>query len=316
MSVTRQALRVYAALAELRDRRGDVLDALIPFFEPILSLMNGRLFDPRLFALGVQKLYRWPFTKDIAEQFIPRLMSKGYLERVGTARDAAYIVKFATPTSIGDNQTPISEALDDIISQFEGFPARITDLLTYNKSREELTDILVRFLVSLDAYGETELVKEVERAALGEEARNFVDQLDEGSSSLSHDDRYICARFVHHLCHEKPQLVTQLARLASVGLLTEVVADFIKPTQPAGKIDLTVVVDAPLALDYLGCSGKALQDDARVIFNSLQRVGCKFVVFDISCIEMKRNLDSMLARDPSKRDGYTHEAMVRNRSQP
>ena len=44
----------------------------------------------------------------------------------------------------------------------------------------------------------------------------------------------------------------------------------------------------------------------------MQGIGCKFLVFDISCVEMKRNLDSMLARDPAKRDGYTHEAMVRN----
>jgi hypothetical protein len=59
--VTRRALRVYAALTELRQHQGDVLDALIPFFEPILSLMNGKIFNPRLFALGVQKLYRRRF---------------------------------------------------------------------------------------------------------------------------------------------------------------------------------------------------------------------------------------------------------------
>jgi len=311
-NVTRQALRVYAALTELRDRRGDVLDALIPFFEPILALMNGRIFDPRLFALGVQKLYRWPFTRDIAEQFIPRLVKKGYLERVGMAREAAYLVKFSAPGQIGDNQIPIANVLEEIVTEFESFPPRVTDLLAYKKTRDELADILVRFLVSLDAYAETSLIREVERAALGEEATSLVDQLEPGGAPLSHDDRYMCARFVHYLCHDKPQYVPHLATLASVGLLTEVVADFVKPTQPPGKVDLTVVVDAPLALDYLGCSGKALQDDARTIFDALRSIGCNFLVFAASCGEMKRNLDSMLARDPAKRDGYTHEAMVRN----
>lgn len=71
-NVTRQALRVYAALAELRGNNTDVLDALIPFFEPILEPLNNTIFNPRVFAVGVQHLYRWPFNKDIAEQFIPR----------------------------------------------------------------------------------------------------------------------------------------------------------------------------------------------------------------------------------------------------
>jgi hypothetical protein len=72
------------------------LDALIPYFEPILGLMNGRVFDPKLLAAGVQKLYRWNFTKDIAEQFIPRLERKGYLTRRQAGRQPAYIVAMAT----------------------------------------------------------------------------------------------------------------------------------------------------------------------------------------------------------------------------
>jgi hypothetical protein len=76
-SVTRRALRVYAALSELQPGQQDVLDALIPFFEPILEVMDGKFFDPRLFALGVQKVYRWRFTADIAAQLIPRLKRAG-----------------------------------------------------------------------------------------------------------------------------------------------------------------------------------------------------------------------------------------------
>jgi hypothetical protein len=53
-ALTRRALR---ALIELKGKGGDVLDALIPFFEPLLELWNGKIFDPRLFAVGVQKLY-------------------------------------------------------------------------------------------------------------------------------------------------------------------------------------------------------------------------------------------------------------------
>jgi hypothetical protein len=78
--VTRRALRVYTALSALQPGQLDVLDALLPFFEPVLEVMDGKLFEPRLFALGVQKLYRWRFKSDIATQLIPRLVKAGYLE--------------------------------------------------------------------------------------------------------------------------------------------------------------------------------------------------------------------------------------------
>ncbi|MGL3213528.1 hypothetical protein [Bradyrhizobium sp. BR 1433] len=53
INVTRRALRVYAALNELRGNENDVLDALIPFFEPILALMNRTVFDSYVFSVGV-----------------------------------------------------------------------------------------------------------------------------------------------------------------------------------------------------------------------------------------------------------------------
>lgn len=59
-NVTRRALRVYAALSELKGaNNNDILDALIPFFEPLLEVMNGKIFDPKLFVVGVQRLYQY-----------------------------------------------------------------------------------------------------------------------------------------------------------------------------------------------------------------------------------------------------------------
>ena len=155
--VTRRALRVYVALSELMPRSGDVLDALIPFFEPILEVMDKKVFDPRLLATGAQKLYRWRINRDIAENFIPRLVQKGYLKRQGTARDAIYVVNFQKQQEPA-NVAKIADVVDRIIDEFEEFPPRVTDLLNYHRSRDELTDILIRFVVSLDAYGEAAFV--------------------------------------------------------------------------------------------------------------------------------------------------------------
>jgi hypothetical protein len=94
------------------------------------------------------------------------------------------------------------------------------------------------------------------------------------------------------------------------------VTDFIKPVAPANSVSLTIVVDAPLALDYLGCSGKALKDDVRGVFTALKGIGCSFVVFPVSCTEMRRNLQAMLDKPPHRRHGYTHQAIARGEVLP
>jgi hypothetical protein len=63
------------------------------------------------------------------------------------------------------------------------------------------------------------------------------------------------------------------------------------------------ILDAPIALDLLGCSGKALQDDIATVVAALKKIGASFIVFPISCIEMQHNLRSMLALPPEQRRG-------------
>jgi hypothetical protein len=176
VAVTRHALRVYAALSELSGNNENILDALIPFFEPILEVMNGKFFDPRLFATGVQKLYRWRINKDIAEEFIPRLVRKKYLRRAGS-QSGIYIVQYEAPKD-GPNVAAILDVVKQIVEEFEKFPPRITDLLNYNRTREQLTDLLIRFLVSLDAYGEVAFAAEVSKLDI--EERKVLDLLPEG----------------------------------------------------------------------------------------------------------------------------------------
>src|SRR5262249_22880870 len=161
-----------------------------------------------------------------AEQFMPRLERKGMLHRSGRGSQAVYTVRFKPLDA--PNALPISEVLSRIIDDFEKFPPRISDLLSYDRTREQLTDILIRFLVSMDAYGDAAFAQEVQRLQLGINEQSLLALLEEGGSPLAPEDRYICARFVQETCKAKPEYVTHLARLASIGLLTEVVEDFLK----------------------------------------------------------------------------------------
>jgi hypothetical protein len=102
----------------------------------------------------------------------------------------------------------------------------------------------------------------------------------------------MCARFVQHLMKRRADFVPHLVRLSSIALLTEVVEDFLKPTHVEGRTNLTVVLDAPLALDLLGCSGKAFKDDISTVVAALKEIGATFIIFPESCVEMQRNLRS------------------------
>jgi len=276
--------------------------------------MNGRLFDPRLFSLGVRKLYRWRFTADIAATLTPRLVKAGYLKEA--ARKGEGTVYIVTYESKNSNDEGIDQVLKEIIDEFEAFAPRLSDLLQYRRSREDLTEILIRFLVSLDAYNPVSFTTELTRLNLNAEDTRILTELEEGGEPLSSDDRYMTARFVQHICRERADAVTKLARLASIGLLTEVVEDFVKPVGVESRVSLTVAVDAPLALDFLGCSGTILKEDVRMIFDALRGIGCNLVVFPVTCDEIRRNLTSMLSLPDTRRHGYTHQAILKHEVMP
>jgi hypothetical protein len=72
--------------------------------------------------------------------------------------------------------------LNNIIDEFVVFPPLVTNLLTYNKTREELTDVLIRFLVSLDAYAPAAFIEEIRKLRLGDEAESALSELEEGGA--------------------------------------------------------------------------------------------------------------------------------------
>lgn len=304
--ITRHALRIYSSVAALKGDGADVLDALVPFFVPILQVMDRKIFDPSLFALGVRKMYHWHFTREVAEHFIPRLVRLGYLKEHKEGDRAVYAVVMP-PLAETQEEREIQDVIEEIITELVDFSKQVSDLFVYSKSREELTDILVRFLVS-DQFSLAD-AREVDTTEESDDPN--LNALEDGGRPLSDDDRYMAARFVDHIVKEKPGFLPHLSRLASVGLLAEVVEDFVRPTSQVAHVETTIALDAPLALDYLGLSGKATKEDVRAVFDSLKAIGCKLVVFPVTCAEMTRNLSSMLKLSSPERYGPTHHALLK-----
>lgn len=147
-----------------------------------MSVLDGKIFDPGVFATGVRKLYNWRFTADIAAQFIPRLERAKFLERHPSGNDAVYIIRYSHREDSNYSVT-LSDVLNKILDEFERFPPLVTDLLSYDKSRDELADILIRFLVSLDAYAPTAMTEEIRKLQLGIDEETALGALEEGGAA-------------------------------------------------------------------------------------------------------------------------------------
>jgi hypothetical protein len=313
-TLTQRALRVFAVLEDYRAGSPDILDALLPFFEPIIAEFNGHVLNQELFATRVREAYRWNFTADIVEELIPRFQSKGWVHEVtGVADTPAYRVSYssAIAESVVRNETKIEQALLSATQEFKSFIDTISPLSGFNRTANELSDILVEWLISIDAYSEDVLRKQAIQTTYVGGQLGLAVTLDD-TSALSTEERYLCARFVRHLFEQKSPIVTDLCKLASVGLLTEVIQDFQKPITQVNRTTLNIYLDAPVALDFLGVSGKASAANTRAIISKLQEIGATVRIFRISVDELQHALDAVLKRSAPHRTGPTADAIRRN----
>ena len=312
--LTQRALRVFAVLEHYRAGSPDILDALLPFFEPILAEFKGQTLDQEAFALRVRESYRWNFTADIVEELIPRFQNRGWVREIAHIDNLpAYQVLYDNPIAApaGANEIKISELLLSAAQEFKAFIDKISPLTSVAKPVNELADTLIEWLVSIDAYSEEVLRQHaIKRTYVDGKLGIAVDLAD--LSSLESEERYLCARFVKYLFDQKSPIIGDLCKLASVGLLTEVIQDFQKPVTQVKRTNLNVYLDAPVALDLLGVSGRAAAANIRPIIAKLQQIGASVRIFRISVDELQHALDAVLKRSPPERTGPTADAMRRN----
>lgn len=315
--LTQRALHVYSVLEADRGADDDIVDALLLFFEPVLSDLAGKIYDPTQFAERVRSSYRgWRFTADVAEELIPRFERRGWLKKIGQSRaqDHAYQITYsgssATPSPTGS--IAIGEALAQITAEFQTFIDEISPLTSYSRTQNELSDLLVEWLVSIDAYNEDLLRQHIKKFDIGDSGRlGAAEVIASVSPRLGTEDQYLCARFVRKLFKENSPWLSELCRLASIGLLTEVIQDFSKPTSAVKRSDLAIYLDGPVALDALGLSGEAAAANVRLIMSELVRIGCKIHIFRVTVNEIRGALRAMLGRPRSDRLGATADAIRR-----
>lgn len=311
LKITRQALRVNAMLVSLRGHGDtDVIDAICILLLPILEVWRGQPITTSLLSRGIRGTYGWNITESVASVFIERLERDGQLERSGNGRSSILISAPSDPPAEDVVGAPVSKAFDEVMDLFEEFDLVSGDLLYSKVSREDLSEKLIRYLISLDAYSEEDLSGQLRRQKRDSDDAE-VNELSDQLVDLTSEDIYLCARFIAYLSDEREELVASLADVVGAGLLAELIEDFRKPTALAAQSNTTIFFDAPLALSLVGVSGAAAQTEARAIQRSLTSIGCRVQVLSESCKEAERVLSAYLSTPQSDRHGITQRAFTK-----
>jgi hypothetical protein len=307
--LTRSAVRIYGALSALGNNTGSVLEGLLPFFDPILRQHNGELLDPNVVASKIRSTYHWNFNVDLVEAFVPHLARHGWLvANLPNSRDTTYTIQM-TDAGRSDPATDTVEAeLRRLAQKFKEFSEQLSPLTALPRDVEEFEDILVEWLLYVEAFSEesvnfTANVRPDENGKL----RQIFDI--PRVTTLRDDEKFLCARFVKFIVEQNEGGAEILARIAAIGLLTEVVQDFVKPVDPVDKSDLVVYLDAPVAMELLGVSGRLARENTAPVVEELQRIGASLRVFNISIDEIKNSLGAVLKN--ARPTGPTATAMAR-----
>ena len=308
--VTRSTVRVYASLSALGGESADILQCLTPFFEPILEPVQGEIFDLDDFVDKVRDAYGWNFNRDIVEVFIPSLVDAGWLiANNPKIQGARYTV--ARPDQIQDIEieTSAQNELRNIAENFKSFANELNPLnssINLSNDVEYFEDILIEWLLYVEAFSQ-ERIESKENSV--DKSGNLSNHNFPNSTSLDEQEIFLCARFVEHTIENDGLESEKLVRIAAIGLLTEVIQDFVKPVTPVDNSDLTVFLDAPVAMEFLDVSGKAASSKTTPIIEELRRIGASVGIFKQSVEEIKQNLNGML-RSP-RPTGPTWQALIR-----
>lgn len=291
-NITQRAIRIFAVLEDFRAGSDDILLAILPFFEPLLAERNGQFLDQHEFASAVRAAYSWNFTADVVEELSPRFEKQGWLQAISNGNNAiSYKItcdnRAALPAQ--SNELEIGQRLSTVVDEFVTFIESISPLTRPSKNTDEWCDTLVEWLVSIDAYNE-DVLRHQHIVPKKIENTISLTVVQPEISRVSSEDRYLCARFAKHLFDKNSPFLPDLCKIASIGLLTEVVQDFQKPLSQVTKSDLTVYLDAPVALDLLGVSGNAAAENARLLVQQLQAIGISVRIFGLSIDELGSGL--------------------------
>lgn len=275
---------------------GDFFSSLLPFFEPYIASVTGELFDlDGLLDYAKSQIFM-PINRDVAEIFAKRMVDVKWLKReTGSKQGVIYRVAYEKAAPFEDNSN-VDADLSYIVDDITRF-SKDKFGLELDQPNLKIQDRLLSFLVRTASSREAELLVAAPRS---------------GELSTERAD-YVFSRYISDIEKRSPAIFDRIAKITGVALLAEALSEIRHPSLSISKssTDLTVFLDGPFAMDYLGASGHSAQKSASFTIDRLKSLGVVVSILKSSCDEIKSNLQGLFSTSPIHRHGLTHTALIR-----
>lgn len=304
-SIRRRMLITYAVVSHEMVGSNDILSGLLPFFEPILVPKNGQIFDNTEFIREVAANTHWNLTVDVASQIVDRMARAKWLTRETAVQDDV-IYRVTLPTSLpSEGNAEKLMQLDRLVTQFSSFLATLPDPPPPISSFEETKELLLQWMV--DSFSLPASARVPNGTSLTETT-----EIPNVDSRISPTEQYLFARFVVWVTNNDSELSKLLAEIGGAVMLTEVILHFRNPSSANRRqLRLSVFVDAPMIMDYLGLSGRTFRDSAAYTIDKFRNMGCTIACFSHSRDEIRDILMALTHSDHVSRFGPTADALRR-----
>ncbi|WP_157083132.1 hypothetical protein [Novosphingobium lentum] len=283
-AIIQEARICLLAGARIKDS-ADPSDAMLVLLSGPLSELHGTLFEPAKLSDLAKAQFGWEISAEAIEFFIPKMRSLGWLDsRTDFPARGPFYVNLPEPDLTEQSGLNTSEALATLGVEFREFAKTISPFQSLPDDPMEAGAVLLRYVVDTNL------------------------PLLANNRKAQSDDAFLAARFVEHVNHDKLPARETLASLSAVGFLFRVAEEITHPSQRR-RVDLKIVVDGPIILDYLGCSGPLRSETSNVIFEQLRDMGAQTVTFEHCLNEARDALKSVLKANPRDRYGPTGDAL-------
>lgn len=263
----------------------DPADALVVLLSGPLSELHGEVFSSTRLAELTNAHFGWQLSSDTIDFFVPKMRSLGWLDsRSDYPARGPFYVNLSEPDVGPEEAFNTREALMKLGAQFLEFAREVSPLTKLPGSPEEAGAILLRYVVDANL------------PALA------------NAQHVTNDEQFLSARFVEHVNREKLDITRTIASLSAVGYLLRVADEVGKPSKKR-PIDLRIVADGPVILDYMGCSGDLREGPTKDLLDRLRKRGASIVTFQHCVDEARDALRSVLRTTPRDRHGPTGEAL-------
>ncbi len=269
----------------------DFYTGILPFFEPFVREHRDEILDVPLLLKYAKTKLMLPMTEDIARLFVERMHGAGWLEIAARTKES--IVYRCTPRDLDHrgNQTDVNGELDRLLTAL----------------REFLTSHSASFNALSDADIEESFLRFLARNLSPTRAGIGIDY----STDEVHDSiEYWFARFIAQVGAANPEAFRTIERIAGISLMTEAIMEIRSPSASMAKRkNVTVYIDGPMLMDYLGLSGVAQRNNVAFIIDKLKKLGIDVRCFRHTCDEIRDNLRALFNRHESQRTGPTANAI-------